>query len=194
MELLLSPGSITYDGWWGQAMIDLAFGTSWAQERKVFCGVREDLDHQSDHLPVATTVMIEVETREPPERLQWQRTDHGILTREFEKNLPPLTAISSKNELDKRVEGIINAITKAIEASTPKAKPSPRSIHGWTEECKAAQMTARRLRRRFQRTRLEADWEAYRQARNYKGRLIKKTLRDAHRSRVREAADTQDGL
>jgi hypothetical protein len=101
--------------------------------------------------------MIEVETREPPERLQWQRTDHGILTREFEKNLPPLTAISSKNELDKRVEGIINAITKAIEASTPKAKPSPRSIHGWTEECKAAQMTARRLRRRFQRTRLEAD-------------------------------------
>jgi hypothetical protein len=55
-------------------------------------------------------------------------------------------------------------------------------------------MTARRLRRRYQLTRQEDDWEAYRQARNYKQRLIKKTLRNAHRARIQEAASNQDGI
>ena len=69
-----------------------------------------------------------------------------------------------------------------------------RSVPGWTQECKEAQMRARRLRRQYQRTRSERDWDAYREARNCKGRLIKKTLRDAYRVRVREATATQDGL
>jgi hypothetical protein len=55
-------------------------------------------------------------------------------------------------------------------------------------------MTARRLRRRYQVTRQDADWEAYRQARNHKSRLIKKTLRDTHQARVREAASSQDEI
>jgi hypothetical protein len=45
MELLLPLGSITFDGLHRQATIDLSFGTPWVQERKVYCGVREDLDH-----------------------------------------------------------------------------------------------------------------------------------------------------
>jgi hypothetical protein len=138
--------------------------------------------------------MTEVETCKPPERLQWQRTDQTMLLRETEKNLPRLTTIHSGEELDSRVQEIISAVTNAIEASTPKARMSPRSTYGWTAECKAAQVTATRLRRRFQRTRLLADWEAYQEARNYKGRLIKRTLREAHRLRVKEAANTLEGL
>ncbi len=53
---------------------------------------------------------------------------------------------------------------------------------------------ARRLRRRYQRTRNQEDWEAYREARNYKGRLIEKTLREAYRTRVKEVTVTPNGL
>ena len=194
MELLLPLGAVTFDGQGGQTTIDLVFGTPWVQQRRIFCGVREDLDHQSDHLPVVTKIMTEVEDSKPPERQQWQRTNGTILTNELKKALPRLDPLTSEAEIDNRTSDLVRAITKAVEASTPMAKPSKKSTLGFTQECKDAQMTARRLRRKYQRTRLQSDWEAYRQARNHKGRLIKKTLRDAYRTRVQEETATQGGL
>lgn len=44
------------------------------------------------------------------------------------------------------------------------------------------------------RTRLEDDYEAYREARNRKGRHIRKILRNTHRHRVKEASASESGL
>ncbi|EDN02399.1 predicted protein [Histoplasma mississippiense (nom. inval.)] len=193
LELLIPQGTVTYDEHNRQTTIDLALGTPWIHERKAYCGLREDLDHQSDHQPIAVTIMTAVETCDPPDQWQWQRTNTQTLELELQRNLPHPTVLDSEASVD-QVQGLVHAITRAIDASTPKAKPSDRSIPGWTQECKEAQRTARRLRRRYQKTRLESDWEAYCQARNYKGRLIKKTLRDAYRARVREVSDSPHGL
>ena len=70
MELLFPPGSITFDESRGKTTINLVFATPWVQERKIYCGIREELDHQSDHLPVATSFLTNTETSEPPERRQ----------------------------------------------------------------------------------------------------------------------------
>ncbi|EDN05434.1 predicted protein, partial [Histoplasma mississippiense (nom. inval.)] len=193
LELLIPQGTVTYDEHNRQTTIDLALGTPWIHERKAYCGLREDLDHQSDHQPIAITIMTAVETCDPPDQWQWQRTNTQTLELELQRNLPHPTVLDSEASVDHRVQGLVHAITRAIDASTPKAKPSDRSIPGWTQECKEAQRTARRLRRRYQRTRLESDWEAYCQARNYKGRLIKKTLRDAYRARARDKAGEGQG-
>ena len=130
------------------------------QQRRSFCGVREDLDHQSDHLPIVTTIMTEVEAYDPPTRRQWQRTNEDVLGQVLGRVLPPLTPLSSEEDVDRRAHDIVAAISEAIEASTPIARPSTRSILGWTQGCKDAQMTARRLRRRYPLTRQEDDWEA----------------------------------
>lgn len=132
MELLLPPGSVTFDERGGQTTIDLAFGTPWVQQRKIFCGVREDLDHQSDHFPVATAIMTEVETCVPPERRQWQRTNPDTLRRELGQALPPLAPLLTEGEIDRRSNELVAAITGAIAASTPMARPSERSVPGWT--------------------------------------------------------------
>jgi exonuclease III len=79
LELILPPGTITYDSQLGQVVIDLALGTPWVHERVTFCGVRDDLDHQLDHLPVATDIMTAVEACDPPDRWEWQRTDAKAL-------------------------------------------------------------------------------------------------------------------
>ena len=50
------------------------------------------------------------------------------------------------------------------------------------------------LRRKWQRTRHQDDYEAYRVARNRKGRLIQKALRNTHRQRVEQASATGNGL
>jgi hypothetical protein len=113
---------------------------------------------------------------------------------ELERKLPLFTPPGSEGEIDSRVRDLVVAITRAIEASTPIARPCDRSISGWAQECKEAQRMAQRLRIRYQRTRNQDDWEAYRHARNHNGRLIRKTLRDAHRSRVREPTTTPQSL
>ena len=50
------------------------------------------------------------------------------------------------------------------------------------------------LRRRWQHSRSEDDYEAYRVARNNKGRYVKSHLRDTHRLKVEEASKSDDGL
>lgn len=61
-------------------------------------------------------------------------------------------------------------------------------------ECKAICREVQQLRHRWQRTRQEEDYEAYRQARNRKGRHIQKTLRNTHRQKVEEASAAESGL
>jgi hypothetical protein len=50
----------------------------------------------------------------------------------YKRAFPPTSAVLSEEEIDGRVQDIIDAITKAIELSTPKAQPSSKSIARWT--------------------------------------------------------------
>lgn len=102
--------------------------------------------------------------------------------------------LSNHAEIDTYVGTIVKALEDGINASTPWSNPSPRSIPGFDVECKDICKEVQRLRRTWQRTRLEDDYEAYRLARNRKGRHIQKTLRSAHRQRVEEASASQSGL
>lgn len=82
-------------------------------------------------------------------------------------------------------QAIVAAILNSVKESTTRSQPSPRSVPGWTKECKEAQQHARRLRRKYQSKRTPEAWETYRQARNHKARLIKRTLRDYHRRKIK---------
>lgn len=73
-------------------------------------------------------------------------------------------------------------------------QPIAWSIPGFDRECKQARTETQQLRRQWQLSRLEEDWQAYKKARNSKGRLIRKHLRRAHRERVTDAASSPKGL
>ena len=50
------------------------------------------------------------------------------------------------------------------------------------------------MRRKYQNKRTPEAWEAYRQARNHKARLIRRTLRDYHRRKIKDATSSTEGL
>lgn len=102
--------------------------------------------------------------------------------------LDDISELRGEENIDEFVSSLINALTAGIEASTPWSNLSPRSIRGFNQECKDLCTEVQQLRRRWQRTRQDEDYEAYRQACNRKGRLIKKILRDTYRQRVEEAS------
>ncbi|CVL13281.1 uncharacterized protein FPRN_15227 [Fusarium proliferatum] len=127
----------------------------------------------------------------------WAKTDTTKLRHTVERHLPQLcgsTELNDKESIEGLVSSIVNALEAGIEASTPWSNPSPRSIAGFNQECKEICTEVQQLRRTWQRTRQEDDYEAYRQARNRKGRHIQKLLRDTHRERVEKASSSQQGL
>ncbi|KAF4154931.1 hypothetical protein CNMCM6069_008603 [Aspergillus lentulus] len=77
-----------------------------------------------------------------------------------------MTGLETERDIDRATQEIVTAILTAVGESTPNSRTGPRSIPGWTQECKEAQQLARRLRRHYQRKRTPEAWEAYRQARN----------------------------
>ncbi|GFF96865.1 pol-like protein [Aspergillus lentulus] len=191
LGLLYEAGTVTRGS---ESTIDLSLATPRLQDSLVRCLPREDLDHDSDHIPLETIFAKPTLERTLPEKWKWELTDKERLHHVLAQNLPDLRTLTTKQDIDNATKAIVNAILVAVKESTPKARVSPRSIPGWTRECKEAQQLARRLRRRYQRERTPEAWEAYRRARNHKARLIRKTLRDHHRKRVKEATSSLDSL
>ena len=99
-----------------------------------------------------------------------------------------------KDHIDEYTRSIINTLKAGIDALTPWSNPSPRSISGFSQECKDICREVQQLRRRWQRTRLKDNYETYREARNRKDQYIHKTLRSTHRYRVEEASASESGL
>ncbi|KAK1485910.1 zinc knuckle, partial [Colletotrichum abscissum] len=64
----------------------------------------------------------------------------------------------------------------------------------WDEQCAAILAETKRLRRDHSERQTEESWEAYRTARNRKGRIIKKALQQAHREAVEIAAESPRSL
>lgn len=82
------------------------------------------------------------------------------------------------NELDDQVELLVNIIDEAMNMSTLKQQLCAQSISGFDEDCKEAQMQARRLKKIYNQNPSVENWEKYRVARAVKGRLINKKKRN----------------
>ena len=195
LNLILPPGTRTRQEQGHNTTIDLVFATQWLADRIISCGLAdEQLDHDSDHLPISTIIQVSTAERQSPSKRRWDLMDKDALRRKIEEQLPTPRVPTTMGEIDQLVEEVADTLTGAIEQTVPTSRPSPRSIPGWNPEIKEAQMEARRLRRQDQAARTPESWEAYRAARNLKGRLIKKALRKAHRDRVQEATSSLEGL
>ncbi len=91
-----------------------------------------------------------------------------------------LVLLKTTDKLDEKVISLVNAIDKAIDVSTPKASLYPRLVSGFDEECKDAQMKARKLKKIWKKEVIEESWEEFRLARAEKGQLIAKVKKKVY--------------
>ncbi|KAL3251841.1 hypothetical protein ABHI18_010431 [Aspergillus niger] len=194
LGLLYEPGTTTFRVRDTKTTIDLSLATPSLQDSLIRCRPRDDLDHNSDHIPLEIVLAKPNRNRTISERWNWERTVREKLYATLDRHMPTTTGLKMEEDIDSATKGIVSANLIAVRQSTPKSRISPRSAPGWTRECKEAQQLARRLRRQYQRRRTPEAWEAYRRARNHKARLIRKTPRDYHRARIKEATNSFDGL
>jgi ribonuclease HI len=197
LRLLTVPGTSTHRWKEGESTIDLTFASEDLASRTIYCKPDTELDCDSDHLPIA--ISIDWNWRPAPLRRKrlWTKTNTQLL-RQIVKDrihsIPSAIELKDRDSIDRYVGSIVNALQEGIDASTPWSDPSPRSISGFDQECKDVCREVQQLRRQWQQTRLDEDYEAYRVARNRKGRYIRSTLRNNHRQRVEEASASNSGL
>jgi hypothetical protein len=188
LKLLTVPGTSTHRWKDGESTIDLTFASEDIAARTIHCKLDRDLDCDSDYLPIATAVGWDWKPAPILRKPQWTKTNIQLLQQTVKDQIHriPSAALKDRDSIDEYVGSIITALQAGIDASTPWSNPSPRSIPGFDQECKDLCREVQQLRRRWQRTILDSDHEAYREACNRKGRCIRKTLRNNHRQRVRK--------
>ena len=197
LQLLTVPGTTTHRWKDGESTIDLTFGSEGVASRMIYCRVDPSRDCDSDHLPISMAIAWDWHPAAPSRKRQWAKTDVSSLQHTVKEKLPRVpdpVELSEEDSIDRYTHSIIGALQAGIDASTPWSNPSSRSLSGFDQECKDICVEVQRLRRRWQRTRDEDDYEAYRVARNSKGRHIQKALRNTHRQRVEEASTSDSGL
>ncbi|OAQ57795.2 reverse transcriptase [Pochonia chlamydosporia 170] len=197
LELLTEPGTPTHRWKDGESTIDLTFASEDLTSHVTHCKIDRSLDCDSDHLPISVAIEWEWKVATPIRKRLWSKTNIPILRQIVKDSLPQdcnNIALRNEDNIDTLVCSIVGALNAGIEASTPLSNPSPRSIPGFDQECKDICTEVQRLRRRWQRTRQDDEYEAYRQARNRKGRHIQKLLRNTRRQRVEQASSSENGL
>ncbi len=197
LQLLTVPGTSTHRWKQGESTIDLTFGSEDVASRTIHCKIDTSLDHDSDHLPITIAIDWSRQPASPSRKRLWAKTNLPQLRQVVEERLfwgPNATELTNKKSIDECVSSIIKALNAGIDVATPWSNPSPRSIPGFNQECKDICTEVQQLRRRWQRTRQEDDYEAYREARNKKGRHIQRNLRNNHRQRVEDASASSSGL
>jgi YD repeat-containing protein len=194
LSSLLPANTVTYDDKNTQSCIDLCYGTQDLVDRMIKCGVDYEIDHNSDHLPITTILDLQTRERQQVETRDWSSIDEKELRAHLARELSTPRHPKSKHALDRYVEQVVRAIQSAIEHAAPLKRWSSRARAGWTSECKEIQAEVRRLKRRNARLHTDESWEAYRVARNQKGRVIRKALLQGHRNQIESAIKSPENL
>jgi hypothetical protein len=156
------------------------------------CKIRPDLEADSDHVPVETTVRMEIPQIPQETRRKYKDMDVSKFRKYMQENLLEEATLNSRAEIDDRTAEIAEMITKATEYSTPKIR-----IHGtYTKEGYCVEVQEKILaarRRQWQRHMDEYSHNIYKKAMRDKHNAIHQANQNDHRERVSKV-DSPDEL
>ena len=124
------------------------------------------------------------------------KMDGILLIKTLQENLASISPLSSKTakKLDEKVISLVEIIDIAMDASILKSKLYVRSISEFDEDCKDAQMRARRLKKIWKKEGIKDSWKAFRLAWAEKGRVIAKVKKKAYCKTRAEAYNSPEEL
>jgi len=193
-SLALPRGTITRDYQGSQTTIDLVFTTDGIMNRLIRCGIDEEMENSSDHLPIQTIIDLracEEPARKP--RRNWKAMDEEKFINTLREQMPePLSDHEAgRRRIDEYTKQLLDALEEAVEISTPWARPHEMAKAGWTKECTEVVKSVRRMRRSC---RTVGDWAEYIRACDKKGKIIRKQKRSEYREAMQNVEQSSRGL
>jgi ribonuclease HI/exonuclease III len=167
--------------------IDLVWATQELRHRMEDCRTRPDLEADSDHIPIETSIRTDTPQQPEKTRRRYRDMDQGKLNRHIQEHLPTDTPLRTTQQIEARTAEIARTIDEAIANATPEVRihrtyTKPGFCKAVIEKIKAA----RRARRRWQRLMDDESQEEYRKTMRQKKNAILQANRNDHRERVSE--------
>lgn len=163
LQLILPQGTMTWRSGSSMSTLDLSFAMPGITEQVLQCQPCEELDSDSDHIPIITSIEASVpQQAEPTAQLQWHKADWEQVRKRLKHRLgglnqecpnessdPDRRQVDEVEALDKRVAKLQTIIQDTIRDTIPLARPSRWIRTGWSNECTENVMCARRARRKW---------------------------------------------
>src|SRR3982075_990106 len=189
MQLALPNGSVTWEAHGTASTIDLVFITRALQNRIIKCQVREDLEHGSDHYPIALEFTLNPIYATPTPQRNWKKMDHGeIATQAQSLNLPLLNSVEA---IEQYTSYLLTFITNIIE-KIPFKKRSKEATPWWNQEVEEAVKLERSARRRWRNSGENTHREEWQEAGKEKRKCIAQAKRKQFREAIAEAAESNN--
>ena len=137
MELILPPGTVTWETPRSCQTLDLVFATQGIQDSLQSCTVCQELETGSDHLPIQTKIQGKAPTqRLQTQRPQWKAARWEIIQTRIREGAHNIFTqpIDTPEQLDLIASSIQALIQTTIEGEVPKAKPSQFAKMSWSQE------------------------------------------------------------
>ena len=169
VELALPRGTITREARRGgiteKTTIDLVWASTELIDQLTHCRIAREMEQSSDHLPISTEIATQdaVATQAPRKRRLWTKMDGEAFDKSLKQGIQEFeqSSLTDRDKIEKVVEGLTQAINKAVDCATPWAQPCEYSKPWWTPECQEAVRLARNRRNFYTRTQSQEAWEEY---------------------------------
>ena len=193
LELATPQRTITWAARGLNSTIDLAFLSQHLATRVIHCRPRLDINQSSDHFPIETSIQLRTQQVIAERRRNWKSMDDKALLESLENSGVPTQEITSRHELDARISKLTQAVTKAIDHSTPWSRLSEQAQEYWSPEYSdAVKETQRTYYDLLHENTSEAE-ELHREARRKKVNIIRKHKSVSFRNKIKEVASTKEG-
>ena len=151
LNLLIPAGMATYPNPDAKTAIGLVWGNTEAMNCKIKCRIAALNDHCSDHFPIETIISAQTDTPQTLLAYNYAKTNWQELNVKLESywsELQPAISdkITSKTQIDTYAKQLVDAITKAVQETTPQKRPSPHSKRWWTKQLTNRRKEANKLR------------------------------------------------
>ena len=157
LSLLLLQGFITWRAGESQSTIDLTLSTTSVTQRLMSCEVKDE-SHDSDHLSILTTLLLEAPEAAPTTHRQWNKLDKEAFQKVLIAQLPRpelMTEPMEPEQMKQHIRSITEALQYTIEKAVPLSRPSKWFKPRFSSEAKEIIRETNRAHRKWQRRQTE---------------------------------------
>ena len=177
--------------------INLCLTTKELTNRIIICRIRENLNHDFDHLFIKTILNVSINTISSKKKFCWDRLNKVRFENTLNQKLSDISNVANTQFLDDYIMNVCKVIIQVIKIFTFKTAISVKITSKFDDECKNARIRINQTKRALQQFLtenaneeiIEEAQKAWKRIKSNKKKTIKRILRKNHRKAVEKAAE-----
>ena len=180
-----------------EIIINLCLTTKELTNRIIICRIRENLNHDFDHLFIETILNVSINTTFSKKKFCWNRLNKVRFEDILNQKFSDISNVANSQFLNDYIMNVCKVIIQVIKIFIFKTAISVRVTSRFDDKCKDARIKINQIKRVLQQSLtenaneeiIEKAQKAWKRVKSNKKRTIKKILRRNHRKAVEKAAE-----